>query len=797
MKKILVLLLTATAAFAQSNTYNATAYGTWTSQVTGGNASTGSSSVTALPTVPFNANASVTFNRNGSDQETVTLTNVTNCYPNSLTCTLSGTFGFKHAGGETVQSGTYGLQEAINAATASIAGTVVIDATWQGPAGSSLITAAKGSTAVLIQDNRNPSGPVFYQWINGAYSLNGGTGGGTSSGPGLTNAQAIQANKFSINGLTLFGDSITVGTGTLNIPAYSYGALLGAQFGQPIKNYGVSGAWAADVTNLQVYPNTNPTRNNNIPYTLMIGTNDAATCTAGAGSLIPGCENNYSHTLTSAAAWLTIPLEYKIIPQTGITNSNCTTTGTWTNTSYGNDLAISSIVPGSTLTCASLTAGDAAVYANWFAQDGLTATATFTIDGVQVDTWNAFGFNAQNIATQNGTTQTAFATRYALTGTGTHTYKVIVGTAGSGNAFTVLWMGSPAPQTPTVFGGISQNPPRLALAGVPKQKTDTQSANTLFYNNLALAVAQQLATDGALVYPVNVRAYLGLDTPGLDSDYEAATLPNGLSTVISTSPGAHPNGSLSNGVVVGGHRHLADAFLAAMPPPVPAAPFTFTVPGSGPPFQWFNDFSDGIVLSAASIGAPTAQSCSVTSSGSMQDVNHPGVMVVASGTVSSAGEACSPTPGFHAPISNINSGSGWSLENLVYTPTLPSAAGYAFQVGMANTLPVNAWSTGVGFYISATNAVPNDWYCEYGSTQVDTGVAASTAAWTKLDIIANGLVVSWLINGLAVSSGCTGVAQSSMPATVQNIGWTSLSFTGGSSFSLNVDYTMFQRQVTR
>jgi hypothetical protein len=178
-------------------------------------------------------------------------------------------------------------------------------------------------------------------------------------------------------------------------------------------------------------------------------------------------------------------------------------------------------------------------------------------------------------------------------------------------------------------------------------------------------------------------------------------------------------------------------------------------------------------------------------------VNHPGVLLVISGTVTSAGEACSPAPGFHAPISNLNNGSGWSLTNLVYTPTLPSASGYANQVGLATTLTANPWTTGVAFYLSSTNAVPNDWYCQYGSTLVDTGVPASTAAWTKLDIVANGLVVTWLINGQAVSSGCTGVAQTSMPSTVQNVAWSSLSFTSGTSFSLNVDYTLFMRQVSR
>lgn len=134
-----------------------------------------------MPFLPYNLNASITINRNAANAETVTPTAIANCFPNSLTCTLSTTFASKHIAGESIQSGTFGLQEALNIAIASGSGTILIDASWQGPSGSSLITAAKGATTVMIQDNRNPAGATFYQWNGSAYAATGGGGSGVST----------------------------------------------------------------------------------------------------------------------------------------------------------------------------------------------------------------------------------------------------------------------------------------------------------------------------------------------------------------------------------------------------------------------------------------------------------------------------------------------------------------------------------------------------------------------------------------------------------------------------------------
>lgn len=206
MKKLLLVFLVSFTALGQSNSvYNANTYA-YITQVTSGNTSTGSSSIMANPTafangipfLPYNVNAPITINRNASTSETLTPSAISNCFPNSLTCTLSGTFTFKHITGENLQSGTYGLQEALNIAVAAGSGTVLIDASWQGPSGTAIIAAAKGSTNVLVQDNRNPAGPVFYQW-NGTNYVAAGVAGAIQS----INGDTTQAQLITCSGTGL------------------------------------------------------------------------------------------------------------------------------------------------------------------------------------------------------------------------------------------------------------------------------------------------------------------------------------------------------------------------------------------------------------------------------------------------------------------------------------------------------------------------------------------------------------------------------------------------------------------
>jgi trimeric autotransporter adhesin len=160
-------------------TYVASQYGTWLTSSSTKVGATGSQAVlvkqatlqltTGQYVVPFVVGTPITIDRSQANAETVYSTTTENCYAGSINCVITASFAHTHASGEPLTSGTYGLQEAIDAAMSAGGGTVLVDSTWQGPDGSSLIMAATGSTTVVIQDNRSGS-TVNYQWNGSAYA---------------------------------------------------------------------------------------------------------------------------------------------------------------------------------------------------------------------------------------------------------------------------------------------------------------------------------------------------------------------------------------------------------------------------------------------------------------------------------------------------------------------------------------------------------------------------------------------------------------------------------------------------
>ena len=105
---------------------------------------------------PLATNASVVVGT-GSNADTVTpsavSTNTPTVYQSaSLTAT---TFSHSHGTGDRVSSGTVGLQEAINAASAAGGGYVIVDAAWVKYGGTdAMIEAATYPASVSIVDNR-------------------------------------------------------------------------------------------------------------------------------------------------------------------------------------------------------------------------------------------------------------------------------------------------------------------------------------------------------------------------------------------------------------------------------------------------------------------------------------------------------------------------------------------------------------------------------------------------------------------------------------------------------------------
>ena len=115
---------------------------------------------------PLNTNATINIGV-GANAETVTVTAVTSSsvYGQSQ---VSGVFLNAHGTGDHISSGTFGLQEAINAANARGGGVVIVDGRWASLGGTSAILAAASlpsNNSVMIQDNR---GTGLQFWSNRA-----------------------------------------------------------------------------------------------------------------------------------------------------------------------------------------------------------------------------------------------------------------------------------------------------------------------------------------------------------------------------------------------------------------------------------------------------------------------------------------------------------------------------------------------------------------------------------------------------------------------------------------------------
>lgn len=188
MRKLLSILglvaaLTAPAAFAQNRVSFAGvtvardyAYGVTPNVapllVTAGSTGTGSYSVTVafgntttasgIVIAPLSILAPITIG-GGTNTETVTPSAVSCSTPAvQYTCQFTATFTYSHGNGDLVRSGTYGLQEAIDA-QAGLGGVVGVDSAWTRLGGlSSTITAATVFPNVVIQDTRAAAVTYWY-----------------------------------------------------------------------------------------------------------------------------------------------------------------------------------------------------------------------------------------------------------------------------------------------------------------------------------------------------------------------------------------------------------------------------------------------------------------------------------------------------------------------------------------------------------------------------------------------------------------------------------------------------------
>jgi hypothetical protein len=115
---------------------------------------------------PLNTNAPIIVG-GGSAEETVTPSAVSATTPLIYgTSTVTATYASIHGTGDTIRSGTAGLQEAINLASSKGGGVVVVDSGWVTLGGTSAMISAAvlpASGKVSIQDNRGGAGAAITQ----------------------------------------------------------------------------------------------------------------------------------------------------------------------------------------------------------------------------------------------------------------------------------------------------------------------------------------------------------------------------------------------------------------------------------------------------------------------------------------------------------------------------------------------------------------------------------------------------------------------------------------------------------
>lgn len=343
-------------------------------------------------------------------------------------------------------------------------------------------------------------------------------------------------------GLVSFGDSITCGF----LATQGYPALLAADFGGTLTNWCRNGDMAADAARQWVYAKTNPSYTRQPTFSYALGINDSTSYGTDVNR-----QAITKTTITAALAWLAIPSSGKVLGQA------TTKTGTWTNDdTIQVGLASQSTVSGSTAS-ASVVSYGSPIFVGYRIFDGGTGSATLSIDGVQVDTLNAYGFNHALISTTNGTTDSVAIGRYPVS-SGTHTVKVTTTNSGT---FSLVWAGS----LPKLKAFAA---PRVLVGAVTREQNDANEPTNSLYDGFVRSIVGTLAGDGLRVLYVPTRDY--------------------LNTTSDLADLKHPNDT--------GQQHMRDAFAFIAQPAsgganaggVFSAAVSVSVPGEADTNQYTN-----------------------------------------------------------------------------------------------------------------------------------------------------------------------------------------------------------------
>ncbi|MGB8538929.1 MAG: hypothetical protein WCD57_21080, partial [Acidobacteriaceae bacterium] len=336
----------------------------------------------------------------------------------------------------------------------------------------------------------------------------------------------------------------------------------------------------------------------------------------------------------------------------------------------------------------------------------------------------------------------------------------------------------------------------------------SSGAAALALPSVTTAVTQSAGDNSTKVattaYVANAAA-TNLGGTGVDSaPYQSASAMTGYITAPTTSGHTfvyawQPTGSavapsaldfsiyLASPPAIGGTAPNAATFTT-----VSAAAFNLQSGAAGPYSTFFDDFYTGANMASDPIGSAASDTCNPNNT--YTDNNHPGNMLLTSGTAGTGtGIVCGLVSEANS-VTAANTSLGWTWETAVYVPVLPGTTAAAYQAGLAHTPNASPWTTGIGFYLSSANGVANDWYCRYNSTSTDSGVAA-TVAWTRLTMVNDGTNVHWYIGGTQVCG--TGVAIASMPSTTQYPAVWSATALSATSVTMAYDYINWQRAVSR
>jgi hypothetical protein len=264
--------------------------------------------------------------------------------------------------------------------------------------------------------------------------------------------------------------------------------LTGQGLGASWYSRGVSGAMACDISDLQTFKYTIPNSTDTQLFTVEAGINDANTKRLGTYEAV------YSACLTAAVTYLSIPDTSKLYVNT----TNCTPTGTWVaDTGYANNPYYSN-TSGSTETC-TITTNGGPLYIWYGLNDAWNGTMTYNVDGagaVSVSTKTS-----PLIATQNSGTRGQAVAKITGLSSGSHTVVFTVTSSGSTNYAEPIAIGT----TPTSY---TSTMPKVIIAGVPKQRSDANAADTAAYNTDAMAVYTAALADGLPVSFADFRSYI-------------------------------------------------------------------------------------------------------------------------------------------------------------------------------------------------------------------------------------------------------------------------------------------------